>query len=270
MAGEAKTTSFMLSSATLMVGPMADLFTLDNRNSLGLVKDLTLKTNPTFTELTQGTQNKVVYSIKTAEKVDVQGQMFEYTAANLAYAAALDGSSFSRLTVSTLVATGLAAPVLPALTAAAVVVTTGDGADFTVGSSWMFEVGNQDQIFIRKVVSVATDTVTFDSGFPVAVPVGTVISKCNIVPVGSLADNIYLGAKISGYLVDGSSDPIVILLPKVRITSGITMAFKTGNSFESQPITLAVQDLVPTDPNYDYFFSVGTSGKAATALLATR
>ena len=70
MAGEAKTNAFMLGTATVMLGAQADLFDLNpTEHSIGLVKNFNLQVDQTYTELTQGVQNQIVFSVRTGNKV---------------------------------------------------------------------------------------------------------------------------------------------------------------------------------------------------------
>ena len=115
MAGEARSDSFLLGTATVMIGAQADLMNLNVANSVGLVKNIMLQTTPGFTELTQGVKNTLVYSVMTSNKSMVQGEMFEYTSRNMAYALSIDGTSLSPSTVASTVAPDLSCNCEPAL-----------------------------------------------------------------------------------------------------------------------------------------------------------
>ncbi|TIT61156.1 MAG: hypothetical protein E5W90_32965, partial [Mesorhizobium sp.] len=68
MAGNAKTNKFLLSTATVMLGALADLHKLNPaEHSIGLVKNFQLTGEAQFTELTQGIRNAVVMSVRTGE-----------------------------------------------------------------------------------------------------------------------------------------------------------------------------------------------------------
>lgn len=267
MAGEAKTDAFMLGTATIMLGALADLMQLGTDQSVGLVKNVTMKSTPGFTDLTQGVKNTLVYSVMTANDVTIEGEMYEYTGKNMSYALGLDGSSVLPATVTTLVATALTAPTPPAVTAAVLAVTAASGATFTAGDTCFVQIGTQDQVFIRKIVSITTDNITFDYGFPVAIPVGTIVAKANVVAIGSLEDQPYLACKIVGTIANGNE--MVLLVPKVRVTSGISLAFKT-DKFDFIPLQMKVYDLVSTDPFYTMFQTVGPQNKPAKAKLITK
>lgn len=267
MSGEAKTAAFMLGTATLMFGAQADLMNLTTDNSIGLVKNVTLKSAPSFTDLTQGVKNTLVYSVMTANDITLDGEMYEYTGQNLSYAMGLDGSSVVAMTVASTVLTGIAAPTPPALSTASLVLAASGGTSFTALDYITVQVGSADQIFVRKILSKSTDTLTLDSGFPVAIPVGSAVRKMNVVAVGSVADQPFLSCKVVGTMANG--DEVVILLPKVRIVSGISLAFKT-DKFDFIPLQLKIYDLVSTDANYTMFQTVGPQGQPAKAMLLTK
>lgn len=248
MAGEALTDKFMLGTATLMIGAQEDLFNLGVAQSLGLMKNVALSTTPGFTELTQGVKNNLVASIQTSNDMTVDAEMYEYTAKNLTYAVSLDGSEVIPATTETTVATALTTSGSPASTGTSLVVTSATGI---VTNDFIFIYANSaDQIFVRQVTAVATDTLTLNSGLPVGIAQGAKVAKVNMVPLGSTKDNPYLAAKIVGKLADNSS--VVIYLPKVRVTSGISMGFRTEN-FDNIPLQLKVYDLTTSDPNFAYF-----------------
>lgn len=261
MAGEALTSKFMLGTATIMLGPQADLYDLNvAEHSIGLVKNVTPKSAPGFIDLTQGVKNNTVFSVMNANKVTVTAEAYEYTSRNLAYSMGLEGSELVPTTVATTVDTEMTLTAGKTDVVIPVATTTG----FAVNDWIMIQVGVDDQVFIRKVASIQADTsltVEAGTGLPVVIPVGSVVKKVNVIGVGSKADQPYLSCKIVGTIADGSE--VVLLLPKVRVTSGLSMAFKT-DAYDNIPLELTVYDLVSTDPFYSTFLPYG-SGMLATA-----
>lgn len=263
MAGEAKSGKFMLGTCTVMIGPQQDWRALGTQHSVGLVKNISLKTTPGFTELTQGVKNSLVASVQTKNDMMVDGEMYEYTAKNLTYAAALDGNAVSTTPLSNTVASLVAAPAAGgageplALGAAAVPITLATG--FAPGDSVFIQI-SADQIFARKISSIATNTLTLNAGLPVAIPIGAIVTKVTMVPLGSTKDTPYFSAKLVGQIADGSW--VTVMLPKVRLVSGLSMAFKTDN-FDNMPLQLTVYDLVATDAGYaDFTDAQGFTSKA--------
>jgi len=261
MAGEALTPKFMLGSATVMIGAQEDLHMLGVGQSLGLVKNFSMKSTPGFAELSQGVKNSLVASIQNKNDVMCDMESYEYTAKNLTYAVSLDGSevvSAGVASTTTAALTPTGGP--PAVTPAIVPVVSATG--MTAGKFLMVHANSGDQIFMRRIVSVASLNVTVNAGFPVTIPSGAKVSVVSMVPVGSTKDNPYLAAKVVGQLADNSW--IGILLPKIRITSGISLGFKTDN-FDNNPMQFTVYDLTAADPNYSDF--VDTDGSIMKAQI---
>lgn len=265
MAGLAKTDAFMLGSASVMVGPVASLMTLDTAQSLGMVKNIMLKSAPAFTDLTQGIKNTLVYSVMTGNDVTVEGEIYEATARNLSYMAGLDGSSI----------VAAADKNLPGVIASATTITMAapDVALFTAGAEGvgdyvMIQIGEDDQVMIRRVQTAATTTLTLGVALPAsfAIAANVKVSRCNNIALGSQADQPFLAAKIVGTLANG--EEAVILLPKIRITSGLNYAFKTDN-FDNMPLSMKLFDLVAADPFYSMFQKIGPEGRPAKAMLST-
>ena len=93
MAGEAVSNAFLLQSASLLLGPKDDLFLLnDAAHSVGLVKNIQITNEPSYTELTQGVKNNIVDSVMTKNTSRATMEVYEYTAKNLMYSLGLDGS----------------------------------------------------------------------------------------------------------------------------------------------------------------------------------
>ena len=245
MAGEAKTTDFMLGTATVMFGPPADVFDLNpTDHGVGLTKNVSITTEPSFTDLTQGVKNSNVYSVMTGNSVRAAMEVYEYTAANMLYAQGLDGSSHVKPTGSST----LASPV--ASTDTTITVETGDGAAFTAGDYIIIESGAKDKNYVRKVVSVATDVITVDEALPDVIAAGEVVKAGSLIGLGDKSAMPFLGCKIVGLTAD--EDPITLVFPKVRITAGFNLQFSTDD-FQNMPYEMTMYDLVTSDPMYSKF-----------------
>lgn len=91
-AGSAKSESFNLGAATVMIGPKEDVLDFTpEKNSIGLVKNFSFSSNDQYIDLTQGVRNTVVYSVKTGSEITASMEVYEYTPRNLAYALGLEG-----------------------------------------------------------------------------------------------------------------------------------------------------------------------------------
>lgn len=263
--GVAKSNDFMLGTATIMLGAQEDMFNLTEENSIGLVKNVEFKSTPTFVDLTQGVTNSLVYSVMNGNTTGITSEMYEYTPQNLAYGLSLDGSKIVRQTASSTLALAVEDPATDGEltdTDFQLVATTGLAA----GDMLLVHSGKADNVMARRIVSVdtANKTVTLDSGLPFGLKVGAKFEKVNVLATGSTKTPEFLSAKIVGELANGKI--VVMLFPKVRVSSGLTMGFKTDN-FGNVPFELKVFDLVNTDPHFAEFSGAGPDGSSANGML---
>lgn len=264
MAGEAKTAGFMIGSATVMIGPVTDLWKLTpDANSIGLVKNFKVSGEPTYTELTQGVKNTIVYSVLTAQAVKANMEVYEFTSKNLAYSLGLDGSGYTPLDTPLLLST--------AISAGGVTVVFAVGSDLSgdyPAGTWIYlQQDEGDQVFVGKTTGAAVYssphlTLTLDATTPIDASddysVGSRGGKINRVNIGDKSEQPFLAAKVVGILPEGNR-PAVILFPKIRITKGFDMAFAT-DSFANLPFEFTPYDLVSTDVNYAEFKNKGPAG----------
>ena len=242
MAGEAKTSAFMLGTATVMIGAQSDLFSLaPDTHSIGLVKNFTMTSEPGYTDLTQGVKNQIVYSVMTSNTVRTQMEVYEYTSKNISYALGLNGNALSAQTTAT---------TLSAAYATGTSITVTSAAGLTVGDSIQVQEGSDDKTFFRRITAIASNVLTLNAALPVGVANGSAVRKVNAIDIGSKLEQPFLSAKIVGSLADGTE--IGILIPKIRITNGFTMGFVTDN-YGNLPFEFTVYDLVSTDPNFSEF-----------------
>ena len=253
MPGEAQSSKFLLSDATIMVGPRADVFDLvPASHSLGLVKSVRAEVTHGFTELTQGLVNSVVYSVNTSIEPMIAGEIYEYTARNLAYGAQLNGDDgFTELeTVLTLASEHDDADT-------AIALGTGLGSNVTAGDFLVLQKDSGDTIAVIKAGTVTTDSVAIASGYglPTGVvwPVATtkVYRVRKPIKVGQQTDDSLYGVKIVGLLPEGKR-PVTMIFPKVRIMKGLSVAFDTQN-FSNMPFEFKPYSLIPGDAHYAEF-----------------
>lgn len=250
MAGLAVTNDFMLSTATVMLGPQADLRSLNpTEHGIGLVKNFTLTSEPAYTELTQGVKNSIVASVMTSNPVKATMETYEYTAKNLSYALGLEGADgVTEYAVSTAVAAPGITAGSPAETSLPVESTVG----FTANDYILINIDNDHNFIIRKISSTAGSpaALTVTEGIEQNVPAGATVKKVHSISVGSKNDQPFYAAKIAGKLADGTA--VVVEIPKVRITRGFSFAF-TSDNFANMPMEFTVYDLVAADPHYSEF-----------------
>jgi hypothetical protein len=247
MPGDAKTTQVLLSTATLMVGPSANVMSLNPAtHSIGLVKNVRVQTDMGFTDLTQGINNTIIMSVQTKFDAKIMAEVFEYTANNLAYAAGLDGSTFTTPTAASY-------SLVTAISAGgtSVVLSTGAGTDFSPGDYVILQdTLVTDRLFVGKVLSKSTDTLTLDTAY--SIPVGmtfatatTIVYRANGIKAGTNSFQPTFGAKLVGIL-PSSGEPITLVFPKIKITKGLDLAFETNNfsnmAFEFTPYVPVVGD----------------------------
>lgn len=265
MAGNAKTKNFMLSTATVMIGAPADLHKLNPvDHSIGLVKNFQMTSDPTFVELTQGLKNSVVMSVKNSDGVKASMEVYEYTVRNLGYAAGLDASGVSFDQAEDIwLAAGAYQTAGKTIT-----VSTDISSKVAVGDYVFLQNGLDDKVHIAKLATVAfatgTTTLTIAAGYEpaatAAFPIGTRIGKVKRIDIGASDVQPEFAAKIVGLLPKDNA-PFTILLPKIKITKGLGIAFQSDN-FGNLPFEITPFAGVSTDP----FFS--EYGSAAGVLFA--
>lgn len=247
--GLANTNRFMLGAASILLGPQADLFNMTRAtNSIGMVKNFSLVTEPSFADLTQGVKNTLVYSVMNGHTARVSAELYEYTPKNLAYLASLNGGTFTPSTnIETTVATAVAGA--PGSPATSVLVASGTG--FAIGDWILIQSATQvDDAIVTKVTAVVTNTLTVAPGVGRAFSVGATVRRMNYTAIAEKTDPPFFSALVLGQLANG--DEIALALPKVRITSGLNLTF-SSDDYGNMPLEMAIFDLVSTDPNFATF-----------------
>jgi len=258
MAGEARTSDFLLTTATLMVGPSAKVMELTpDKHSLGLIKNVQVSSDPQFVTLTQGVENIEVSAVNTSNPARLSGEVYEYTARNMAYGAGLDasGTGFDPIITQASLASAIASGGATVTLATGDVVANGIVAgDFVV----IQDTAVGDRVHVGKVASISTDTLTLAAGYEL--PTGatyavatTVVYKVRNIKVGSSFKRPTYGVKLVGLLPE-TGEPITIVFPKVRVTRGISLAFQNEN-FANMPFEFMPMGLLPADPYYADFGS---------------
>jgi hypothetical protein len=244
MPGLANTNKFLLSSASVMIGAMADLHDMvPDSHGIGLIKNFSVTNETGYTDLTQGVKGSLVFSTLTSSTLRASMEVYEYTAKNISYALGLNGSGVTAQTVSNTVATAITSTPTTSL-----VLTSATG--FTAGDYVLIESDAvSDKFLIRKIASIASQTLTLDKTV-VSVPLAAKVYKVNSIDLGSKVDQPFLAAKITGKLADGS--PVVFLFPKIRVTKGFEMAFNASD-YANMPFEFTMYDLTSADAEYANF-----------------
>lgn len=249
MYGLANTNRFMLGAATLLIGPQADLFNLTRAtHSVGLIKNFALTAEPTYTDLSQGVKNTVVYSVMTGHTARAAAELYEFTTKNIAYVAQLNGAA---LTPATNIETTLSAAVTGSTGSPAATFSVTSATGLAI-NDWVLiqDPTTPDDAVIRKITTIATNTITPNPNIQRNLANGSTVRRVNFTEVASKVEQPFFSAMVHGILANG--DEISIALPKVRITNGLNLSFQT-NDYGNMPIELGIYDLVPTDPHFAQF-----------------
>lgn len=245
MAGEARSTNFMLGTAEVMIGPRDKLYELNpEEHSLGLVKNFVAEANKEFTELGQGVQNTMVFSRTTGITARCSCEAYEFTAKNLAYALSLDGTQFAPKPGMPLTLTGVSVNNADG-THTLTVDTPATPQALSVGDYVTLREPQNDNITLAKVQSTGVSlTVEVDIGDTKVFSAGTVVTAANVLAIGTNSEAQEFAAKVYGQMADGTW--VAMYYPRVRITSGLSMGFQTDNygnlPFEFRPMQLVAGD----------------------------
>lgn len=246
--GLAKSNSFMLGTASVLIGPQADLFNLiPADHSIGLVKNFNISAEPSYIELTQGVKNTIVMSVLNSNPVRASMEAYEYTAQNLAYGLGLDGSTQVTQTDASTIGTQVVGDDM------VVAIPVVSGTPFAQNDYIMIAYGtDDDKVLIRKIASISMNTLTVDKAIPtgVTLAVGKAVKVVSTVDIGAKTEQPFLSAQIVGAFADGKE--VTILIPKLRIVKGFSMGFQSDN-YGNLPFEFTVYDLVAADPHYADF-----------------
>ena len=253
--GNALGDGFVLNEATLMIGPLGSAMDLtEEKHSFGLFKNMAITNDKTYQPLTQGVRQEVVAQQLTGDNWTFAGNGYEYNPRTIMYALGQAGYT--------------ADPLIPrvkvAVTAPAAVgeeEITVDGATGLAINDWIILSplnGNSDGL-AYKIKSVAANVLTLDRPTVAAVAIGDKVVKSTLIRTNG-QDNCsganYYSAKIVS--ADIHCNPIVIVAPKIQITSGLNLTFGVSDyasmGFQATPMALTRKDL-----GYDLYVEHGKS-----------
>lgn len=248
--------NFLVSSATVMLGPVASLYNLTpTAHSIGLVKNASISVETTLAELTAGFPATVVDSIATVAMTKIAAEVYEYSAKNLSYALGLDGTSVTDETATTTTTAEITGTSLAPVTVVPVAAVTG----ISTGKLIMItDASNDANVIVRKVSSVDTLNVTVDVGITQTIATAAVVKVMNAVDVGK-PQSTNLACAITGKATNG--DMILLRFPKVRVTKGFTLAFNS-EQYGNLPFEIEALSPVATDTFYADF--AGVAGRLFT------
>ena len=258
MPGEARTSDFLLTTATLMVGPRDKVMELTpEKHSLGLIKNVQVTTEPQFVTLTQGVENIEVAAVNVSTQARISGEVYEYTARNIAYGAGIDAAATEYDPIDTQALLG--APITTGGDEVTLVTGNASTAGIVAGSFIVIQDTAQgDRVHVGKVASIASDVITLAAGYELPADATfavatTVVYRVHNIKVGSQLKRPAMGVKLVGLLPE-TGEPITLVFPKVRITRGLSLAFQNEN-FSNMPFEFAPLALLLGDPFYADFGS---------------
>lgn len=248
----AQTDAFILNEATLMIGPLGSVKDLTEKgHSIGLFKSLQIKNERSFTELMQGVRQDVVASVLTSDNWTFTGEGCEFSPRQLAYYLGQDGFDFSTDKVAT---TTITAPVAKA----AATITVALATNLAVGDYiTLGQVGDNNGL-VFQIEAIAAMQITLDRPTVTSFAQGATVYKLNALRsnTNSCTGANYFSAKIVSQNV--GCDPIIIWLPKIQITSGLTLNFGADN-FMTSPMEFKTLASVRGDASYEDYADNGFS-----------
>lgn len=241
--GTALGDGFVLNEATIMIGALGNALDLtEEKHSFGLFKNLAITNDKTFTPLNQGVTQETIHNTKTADNWTIAGNGYEYNPRTIMYA--LGQAGYTADPTTSRVKTVITAP-------SAVndsTITVKDATGITV-DSWIVLSplnGNTDGL-AYKVQAVANNVITLDRKLVSAVAINDKVVKSTLIltnDVESCSGSNYYSAKIVS--ADVNCNPIVIIVPKIQITSGLNLTFGVSDyanmSFQATPMALGRKD----------------------------
>lgn len=252
--GAAKSDGFLLNEATLMLGELGSYKDLTvAKHSIGLFKDMAVVNNRTFTPLKQGIRQKIVANTLTSDSWTITGKGFEYGTSQLLYALGQEGFNLtpaptSKFTSTTTSAQGTSTVTLDSATGIA-------AGDYLIYEN---QVGQTDGLVykITDVSATAPFVVTLDRPLVGDIAVGDQFAKSMLISTQNASCNgaTYLSGKIVSKL--NNCEPIVIWLPKVQVTSGLSLNFGASD-YSSIPYTLETLALTSSDAGYADWLAMG-------------
>lgn len=235
--GTALGNGFVLNEATLMIGALGQALDLtEEEHSLGLFKNLAVSNEKTYQGLTQGLRQDTVHQSLTGDNWTISGNGYEYNPRTILYALGQAGYSADpsaqrvKLTVTAPAAKGA----LELTVEATVGVAAGDWIVVQSG------VGSADGL-AYQVEAILAEKITLDRALISPVAVGDKLVKSVLIKTNdanSCSGAVYYSAKIVS--ADVNCNPIVIIVPKLQITSGLNLNFGVSDysnmAFQGTPM----------------------------------
>lgn len=253
--GNAIGNGFVLNEATLMIGPMGTALDLtEEEHSIGLFKNLAVANDKTFQPLTQGTAQDIVAQVKTGDNWTISGNGYEYNPRTIMYA--LGQSGYTSNPTAPRVRAKITAPASIGESE----ITVAAAAGITAGD-WIVlysKAGNNDGL-AYKVKTVLQNAITIDRPLVVAAAVNDEVVKSTLINTNDpevCSGVSYFAAKIVSS--DINCNPIILVAPKVQVTSGLNLAFGVSD-YANIAYQLSAMAVTRSEEGYELYRAHGKS-----------
>ena len=228
----------VLNEATLMIGALGQALDLtEEKHSLGLFKNLAVSNEKTYAPLNQGVRQDTVHQTLTGDNWTISGNGYEYNPRTILYA--LGQAGYSADPTAARVKLSVTAPAAEGASEITVDKATGVAAgDWIVLQS---TVGAADGL-AYQVETVAANKITLDRPLVAPVVIGDKLVKSVLIQTNDTES--CSGANY--YSADVNCNPIVLIIPKLQITSGLNLTFGVSDysnmAFQGTPMASTRRD----------------------------
>lgn len=253
--GAALGKGFVLNEATLMIGALGQAMDLtEEEHSLGLFKNLAIAQEKTYQPLNQGVRQDIVDQQLTGDNWTISGNGYEYNPRTIMYALGQRGYTVDPLAARVKLKVSQPAAIGEES------VTVEDPTGIQAGD-WVIlntRLGGTDGL-AYNVLEVTGSLVTFDRPLVAPVAVNDRLVKSSLILTNdeeSCSGVTYHSAKIVS--ADVECNPIVLIIPKLQITSGLNLNFGVSDysnmAFQATPMAS-----VRSDASYQLYRQHGQS-----------
>lgn len=250
---EVKNPKFVIGNATVMLAPFGeDVFALTpDEHSVGMVKAVTVTQEADQITLRNGVLQNQVDAVKSNVNMTTTFEGYEFSAENLMTALGLQGATVKRLR-GTLTLAAEATDTSLSIDSFPIPGDTASGidavGDIPDGAVLLLQKADQpDHVYPVKTTGATTGSgpyVATVAALPTGVEfeVGDTVWVMNEIDAGSIDQDEYFAVKIVGTL-SANDEPIVVIMPKVRITRGFNLSFSETDysnlPFELSPMLMS-------------------------------
>lgn len=215
--GSPVTNKFSIGTAELRIGALTSAGVLTSAHSVGLIDSASLNVEQEAAELEGGFPRKLVDTAIIRQSASITATLREYSRRNI----------MTLLGEGVVAATTDYAVVLDAGQTAGttLVLPTGEGTNFTAGDIiTVYAAGAPEDVSICRIASIATDTLTLDSGTPTLVnyAIGDTVFLSHPAPVGAISQTNYFAVSLV-QKENSTGRPVVWNFWKGAIASGLSI-----------------------------------------------